>query len=66
MVNFRMNGFYAAEIVNKQVFLKVRGQSCGFCFCFFLIDIFITQIMPIFNNSFQRQRIFPVFKLVFK
>lgn len=65
MVNFRMNGFYAAEIVNKQVFLKVRGQSCDFCF-FFLIDIFITQIMPIFNNSFQRQRIFPVFKLVFK
>lgn len=34
MVNFRMNGFYAAEIVNKQVFLKVRGQSCGFCFFF--------------------------------
>lgn len=66
MVNFRMNGFYAAEIVNKQVFLKVRGQSCGFCCFFFLIDIFITQIMPIFNNSFQRQRIFPVFKLVFK
>lgn len=37
MVNFRMNGFYAAEIVNKQVFLKVWGQSCGFC-CFFFFN----------------------------